>query len=269
MATVESEHRLDPDEAALVGKNVTKLFNQNHPDKNTITALDEVSFSVEENEFVVILGPSGCGKTTLLRVLAGLEDATSGEVYVNGEPIDGCSIERSMVFQRFNLFPWRTVMQNVTFGLEMTGVGKQERRETGQQYIDLVGLEGFEDGYPNELSGGMQQRVGLARALSVDPEILLMDEPFGALDAQTRERLQRNLLKIWEEETKTIIFVTHDIDEAILLADRILVMGINPRQIEVEIDVPFDRPRYETGVEGKPEYQELKNDIWNILEENH
>ena len=249
----------------LEARGLSKAYNKNSQNKETVQALQDVSMSVNDNEFVVILGPSGCGKTTLLRIFGGLVDIDEGKVLAQGEPITKPSMSRAMVFQRFNLFPWRSVIENVAFGLEMRGDPKGERNDTAQKFIEMVGLEGFENSYPNELSGGMQQRVGLARALAVDPEILLMDEPFGALDAQTREQMQEELLEIWEQNKKTIIFVTHDIDESLLLADRIFIMGINPRQIVEEISVSFGRPRYDTKIQGSEGYQNLKDDIWDVL----
>lgn len=255
--------------AVVEAKNVAKVFNGDNPKKETVQAVNDVSFSIYENEFVAILGPSGCGKTTLLRIVAGLTPPTDGEVLSNGELVSGPSIDRAVVFQRFNLFPWRTVRENVAFGLEMTGRSKDERHEISEKYIKMVGLDGFQDSYPNELSGGMQQRVGLARALAVDPDVLLMDEPFGALDAQTRQLMQRELLEIWEKNRKTILFVTHDIDEAILLADRIFVMGVNPREIVEQINVPFDRPRYDNEIEGKETFATLKQEIWELLQQSH
>jgi NitT/TauT family transport system ATP-binding protein len=255
--------------AVVEAKNVEKVYNQDEPGKEAVRAVDDASFTVNENEFVAIVGPSGCGKTTLLRIVAGLTPTTSGEVLCNGNPVTGPSINRAVVFQRFNLFPWRTVKENVAFGPEMIGESKAEYERLAEEYIELVGLDGFQDSYPSELSGGMQQRVGLARALVVDPDILLMDEPFGALDAQTRQLMQRELLEIWEENRKTILFITHDIDEAILLADRIFVMGINPRRIVEQIDVPFDRPRYDNEIEGNETFAELKQEIWELLQQSH
>jgi NitT/TauT family transport system ATP-binding protein len=202
----------------------------------------------------------------LLHICAGLVECTSGEVTYRGQSVCEPGTERAVVFQHFNLFPWRTIVENVGFGLEMQGQSVDEYRDRALEYIDLVGLSGFEDNYPSELSGGMQQRVGLARALAVDPDVLLMDEPFGALDAQTREMMQSELLRIWETEKKSIMFITHDIDEAIMLADRVLVMGSGPGEIRQDITVPFDRPRYDRNLEGEDEFSELKERIWGILE---
>jgi NitT/TauT family transport system ATP-binding protein len=258
----------DGGDPILEGQNVIKIYNENDSMKESVRALEGVDFTVSENEFVAVVGPSGCGKTTLLHIFAGLVDASQGHVLYRGEPIRGPSTERAVVFQHFNLFPWRTVLENVGFGAEMQGQSKSEYRERAQEYIDLVNLTGFEDHYPSELSGGMKQRVGLARALTVSPDVLLMDEPFGALDAQTRELMQEELLRIWEQDRKTILFITHDIDEALMLADRVLVMGIDPRKIISEIKVPFERPRYDRGIEGTETYSKLKLEIWEMLKKD-
>lgn len=256
------------EESVLEARNLVKVYNEGDPSKEPVTAIDQANFSIADNEFVAVVGPSGCGKTTLLKVCAGLVEASDGDILYRGEPVTGPSTERAVVFQHFNLFPWRTVIENVFFGLEMEGVPEDECRERAQKYIDMVKLSGFTDNYPGELSGGMQQRVGLARALTVNPDVLLMDEPFGALDAQTREMMQNELLQIWEQDRKTILFITHDIDEALLLADRILVMGTSPRRFIGEMDVPFERPRYDRDIESHPEYSEMKQDIWDMLEHN-
>ena len=225
--------------SALVASDVAKTYGGTR----CVRALDGVSLAVDDGAFVVVVGPSGCGKSTLLRLFAGLTEPTAGEVLYDGEPVAGPSRERAMVFQEFNLFPWRTVRENVTFGLEMAGVGRAERRERAAETLALVGLEADADRYPDALSGGMRQRVGLARALAVDPGVLLMDEPFGSLDARTRATLQRELIAIHARERTTVLFVTHDIDEALLLADRVLVMTDDPNRIVARVDVPFDRPR--------------------------
>lgn len=255
-------------EPVLEGRDIVKLYNDDDPDKETVTALDGVSCEIPENEFTVVVGPSGCGKTTLLHIFAGLTPPTRGQALCYGDSIDSPSTDRAVVFQQFNLFSWRTVRENVGFGLEMEGVPDDERKRTVDTFVDLVGLGGFEDSYPGELSGGMQQRVGLARALAVDPSVLLMDEPFGALDAQTRAVMQEELLQIWEKNRVTILFITHDIDEAILLGDRILVMGIDPSDIREEFEVPFERPRYDRDIESTPRFSDLKNRIWNTLRED-
>jgi NitT/TauT family transport system ATP-binding protein len=208
-----------------------------------VQALDGVSFDVSESEFVCIVGPSGCGKTTLFRIIAGLEPPTSGSVSLDGERVDGPGPDLGLVFQEYHLFPWRTVTGNVGFGLEQQGVEAAERERRVRELLDLVGLEGFADTYPRDLSGGMKQRVALARALAVDPSLLLMDEPFGAVDAQTKKMLQDELLDIWRETGKTILFVTHDVEEAVKLADRVVVMAREPGRIREVVDVDIERPR--------------------------
>ncbi len=228
-----------------------------------VRALDSVDLDIEENEFVSLLGPSGCGKTTLLRVLAGLETADAGEALVAGRPISGPSPDRAMVFQRFALLPWATVLRNVTFGLELQKVPREKRTAKARELIEMVGLTGFENSRPAQLSGGMQQRVGLARALAVDPTILLMDEPFGALDEQTKWLLQEELLRIWERDRKTVMFVTHSIDEAILLSDRIVIMSARPGRIVECVPVNLPRPRSRDDATG--EIAALRHYLWDRL----
>jgi NitT/TauT family transport system ATP-binding protein len=208
-----------------------------------VQALESVSFDVADGEFVCIVGPSGCGKTTLFRIIAGLEAPTTGRVTLDGERVDGPSTDLGLVFQEYHLFPWRTVADNVGFGLEREGVATAERERRVRNLLDLVGLDGFADTYPRDLSGGMKQRVALARALAVDPGLLLMDEPFGAVDAQTKKMLQDELLDIWRETGKTILFVTHDVEEAVKLADRVVVMAKEPGRIREVVDVNVERPR--------------------------
>jgi NitT/TauT family transport system ATP-binding protein len=229
--------------ALLEIKGVNKQFLA---DGKEMKALHDINLSIRENEFVCFIGPSGCGKTTLLRIVAGLEDPTSGTVTLDGDPIRGPSPERGMVFQEYSLFPWRTVLDNTVFGLELKRVPAAEQKRLGRQYLKMVGLEGFETRYPHELSGGMKQRVAIARALVNNPKALLMDEPFGALDAQTRNTMQSELLRIWEEEKKTVIFVTHSVDEAIYLADTIVIMSARPGRIKDVIPIPLTRPRSRT-----------------------
>jgi len=226
-------------------RNVTKVFI-NKKTGEEVVALEDINLKVREKEFVCIVGPSGCGKTTLLRVIAGLEQASKGEVYVDGKVTDSPSREKGMVFQEFALFPWRTVRKNIEFGLEYRGIPPQERRELSDKYIQLVKLEGWEDRYSHELSGGMKQRVAIARALANDPEVLLMDEPFGSLDSQTRNALQTELLDIWEKTGKTIIFVSHNIDEAVYLADRVVVLKDLPARIKDILTIEIPRPRDRT-----------------------
>lgn len=232
----------------------------------TVEALAGVSLDVADGEFVSVVGRSGCGKTTLLRLFAGLERPTAGAVTVDGERIDGPSPDRAMVFQSFELFPWRTVRGNVGFGLEMLGVDAAERRRRVTDWVETVGLSEFADAYPEELSGGMRQRVGLARALAVDPEVLLMDEPFGALDAQTRTDLQAELLAL-RGEAETVLFVTHDIAEALLLSDRVVVMGDDPNTVRAVVDVPFDRPRDARELPTEPAFADLRRELAGRLRE--
>ncbi|MDN7024218.1 ABC transporter ATP-binding protein [Methanoculleus sp. FWC-SCC1] len=218
-------------------------------ENESITALRDINLEIRDDEFVCFVGPSGCGKTTLLRIIAGLETATAGSVTLDGEAITGPDPKRGMVFQEYSLFPWRTVTENIAFGLEMKGAPKSERSRTAREYLDLVGLAQFADHYPYELSGGMRQRVAIARALANDPDVLLMDEPFGALDAQTRNRMQKELLSIWEKTRKTIVFVTHSVDEAVYLADRIVVLSGRPGTVREVLDLPWARPRDRTSTE--------------------
>lgn len=208
-----------------------------------VTALQDICFQVHRREFICVIGPSGCGKSTLIRILAGLDYPTSGQLLLDGEPVEGPSPDRGMVFQGYTLFPWLTVKKNVMFGLRMKGHGKNFAEQEALQWIDLVGLGKFANAYPQELSGGMKQRVAIARALANKPRILLMDEPFGALDAQTRAQMQSYLLQIWRNVDITTLFITHDLDEAIYLADRIIVLGAHPGHIQEIINVPLPRPR--------------------------
>ncbi|MDD6919100.1 ABC transporter ATP-binding protein [Anaerococcus sp.] len=230
--------------------------------KGKTVALNGVSLDIKENEFICVVGPSGCGKSTLLNNIAGLDNPTSGNIYLDGKPIEGTGVERGVVFQQYALFPWRTVLRNVTFGLEMQNVPKQEAEDRAMKYIKSVGLEGFEHAYPKELSGGMKQRVAIARAYAVNPEILLMDEPFGALDAQTRVQLQQELLDTWQREKKTCFFITHDVDEAVILAQRVVIMSARPGRIKkvVDIDIPYPRTQ---DIKTSPRFVELKNMIWD------
>lgn len=243
---------------------VTKSFNTARAGR--VEALSAVSFTVGEGEFLTLLGPSGCGKSTLLRIVAGLEEPTSGEVRLDGRPIAGPGPERGMVFQSYTLFPWLTVRQNIEFGLELKGVPRSERRAVADRYLNLIGLSGFENALPKNLSGGMKQRVAIARALANDPEVLLMDEPFGALDAQTRTVMQEVLLGAWEESRKTILFVTHDVEEAVFLADRVLVMTARPGRIKAIIEVGLPRPR-PFSLKTTPEFLHLKEQALALIRE--
>lgn len=229
-----------------------------------VQALDRVSFTVGEGEIVALIGPSGCGKTTALRVAMGLDSASGGRVTVDDQPIRGCGHDRGMVFQHAELLPWLNAMQNVMFGLEMKGVRGAELHDVAMKYLELVGLVDSRNRRPHQLSGGMKQRVGIARALAIDPKVLLMDEPFGALDAQTREGLQAELLDIHARTRKTILFVTHDLDEAVLIADRIIVMKNG--KIEMTLEVPLARPRGDLAeVRGMSKFAETRYRIWRSL----
>ena len=224
----------------LIIDNVSKIFS----DKGQqVTALQNTSFTVAQNEFITILGPSGCGKSTILKIIAGLEEPSSGKVLLDGREIKGPGSDRGMVFQSYTLFPWLTVQQNIEFGLDVAGKSKAERQDIACHYLEKIGLTGFEKAYPSNLSGGMKQRVAIARALANDPQVLLMDEPFGALDAQTRTVMQELLLTVWEESHKTILFVTHDVDEAIFMGDTIYVMTARPGKIKARLEVPLLRSR--------------------------
>jgi NitT/TauT family transport system ATP-binding protein len=248
---------------AVEVRGVNKSFPR-HQGGGELRVLNDVSFSLDAGTFICLVGPSGCGKSTLLRIIDGLIPPDSGEVLIGGEKVREPSLDRGFVFQQFNLLPWRTVIGNVEFGLENLGVKKQERRRRAHEVIKLVDLEGFESYYPSQLSGGMQQRVGLARAIAVEPTILLMDEPFGSVDDQTRMLLQDELLKIWEQAQKTVIFVTHDIEEALYLGDKIVVMRARPSRITRILEVPFGRPRTDE-IRGTPEMGQLKQEIWEEL----
>ncbi|HEY3420234.1 MAG TPA: ABC transporter ATP-binding protein [Methanomassiliicoccales archaeon] len=221
-------------------KNLHKVFPK---EEGEMVAIDDFNLDVEEGEFICILGPSGCGKTTLLRMIAGLETPTSGDLLLNGKPITKPGSDRGMVFQEFALYPWRNVRKNIEFGLEIKKVSPLEREKISQRFIDLVGLNGFEKYHPYQLSGGMKQRVGIARALANEPTILLMDEPFGALDAQTRNLMQKELLRIWKETKKTVVFITHSVDEAVYLADRIVVLTTRPSKIKEIFEIKTEKPR--------------------------
>lgn len=230
-----------------------------------VIAVDHLDLNIADREFVSLVGPSGCGKSTFLKVVAGLEVPTGGQISYAGQPMDQVADQRAMVFQDASLFPWYPVMRNITYGLECRGMKKDEAARQVESLIAMVGLGGFEKHFPYELSGGMQQRVNLARALAVDPNLLLMDEPFAALDAQTREIMQAELLRIWTETRKTVLFVTHQIDEAIFLSDRVVVMSARPGRIILDVRIDLPRPR---GLEIKedPRFLEIQKEIWSLLE---
>ena len=238
---------------------VTKSYETR---EGSFLALEEVNLDVEKNEFICVVGPSGCGKTTLMNIIAGLNPPSTGTVKVRGELVTGPGKGKGVVFQQYALYPWLTVEKNVEFGLRMKGVENEKRRENAQKYIKIVGLEKFAKSYPKELSGGMKQRVAIARAYTTGPEVLLMDEPFGALDAQTRAQLQENLLNTWQQEKKTCFFITHDVEEAVLLSTKVIIMSAGPGRIREIVDVHLPYPRdQETKL--TPEFNELKNQIWN------
>ncbi|MPZ88826.1 MAG: ATP-binding cassette domain-containing protein [Nitriliruptorales bacterium] len=230
-----------------------------------VHALDGVDFAIWPNEFVSIIGPSGCGKTTLLRVVASLTEVDAGEVLVDGRRVSQPGPERAMVFQQFGLFPWKNVLDNVKFPLLVGKRSDREATDVARAQLARVGLERFELSHPHQLSGGMQQRVGLARALATDPEILLMDEPFGAIDAQTRELMQEELMRLWSESLKTVVFITHDLDEAVTLSDRILVLTRAPGKVRTVVDVTLPRPRWEYDVRKHADFAEVRQRIWALL----
>jgi NitT/TauT family transport system ATP-binding protein len=251
----------------LAIENVSKTFNAKRGSTVQGTlALTDVSLTVDDGEFVVIIGSSGCGKSTLLRLIDGLIAPSEGTVTIHGREVTGPGPDRGVVFQHANLLAWRTVRANIEFGLECLGIDKTERRRRATQYLEMVGLTPFENHYPAQLSGGMQQRVGLARAFAVEPEILLMDEPFGALDAQTRLIMQTELERIWSSNRRTAILITHDMEEALFLADRIVVMSSHPGRVSRIIDVPFARPRRDA-VRGDPRFAEMKAMLWDALKD--
>jgi NitT/TauT family transport system ATP-binding protein len=245
-----------------VGKSFQKTVKRSTAE---IKALAEVNFSVRENEFISIIGPSGCGKTTLLKMIDGLIPCDRGEIVINGKKVSAPGPDRALVFQTFALLPWRTVLANVEFSLELRQIPKAKRTDIARNYLKRVGLDEFENHYPHELSGGMQQRAGLARALVVNPMILLMDEPFGSVDAQTRQLLQEELLDLWQREQKTVVFVTHSMDEAVYLSDRVVVMTPRPGKVAEVLDVPLPRPRIADEVRRDRKFVDLTNYIWDSL----
>jgi NitT/TauT family transport system ATP-binding protein len=247
----------------LAANQVSKIFSTGHG--RELTAIDNLSLAVDEGEFICLLGASGCGKSTMLNMFAGFTQPTTGEVLLRGKPITAVEPRCGMVFQSYALFPWKTVRANVEFGLKMKGMPRAERRERAQRFIEMVKLHGFEDHYPAELSGGMQQRVTFARLLATDPEVLLMDEPFAALDAMTRQVMQEELLRIHEASRKTIVFITHSIDEALILASRIVVMSTRPGRIKAVLANNLPTPRGVT-IQVSPQYGKLKSEVWNLVE---
>ena len=241
--------------------NVVKKFNGRNGE---MIALNGVTLDIHDNEFICVVGPSGCGKSTLLNIIAGLLEPTSGEVYCDGKLVEGTGTDRGVVFQQYALFPWLTVKKNVRFALEMRGIKGKEADQLAMKYLEKVDLVKFANHYPKELSGGMKQRVAIARAYAAEPQVLLMDEPFGALDAQTRTQLQSELLETWERDMKTCFFITHDVDEAIILAQKVIVMSARPGRVKavIDIDIPYPRDQ-ETKM--SPRFLELKNEIWSLV----
>lgn len=258
--------------SALYLDHVRKVFPaQNYPNsknyKPEFVAVENITLDIQHGEFVSIVGPSGCGKSTLLDLIAGLTKPSSGQILLSGKQITQPGLDRGIVFQQYALYPWLTALENIEFGLEAKGVDKKTRREKAQYYLQLVGLSGFEKHYPNELSGGMKQRVAIARSLAYEPEILLMDEPFAALDAQTRETLQEELIKIWQTSKRTIVFITHSIDEAIFLSQRVAIMTSRPGRIKDVLDIPSSLKAKGEDIRSHPEYGKIRHQIWSQLSE--
>lgn len=248
----------------LNAKNIWKVYNAERMDQ--VVAIRDLNLSVAENEFVSIIGPSGCGKSTFLLMAAGLDEPSAGELHFGGEPIEGPSEKRGMVFQSYTLYPWLTVAENIRFALQKSKLNVGEQKLLVGEFISLVGLKEFENAYPNQLSGGMRQRVAIARALVYRPQMLLMDEPFGALDAQTRRLMQELLLRIWETHRTTVLFVTHDIEEALLLSDRVYVMSARPGTLKAEVQVNLPRPRL-VEMETSPEFLALRQQLLGLIRE--
>jgi NitT/TauT family transport system ATP-binding protein len=246
---------------------VTDLDKTFTVDNRSVTAIDRLSLAIDEHEFVSIVGPSGCGKSTFLHILGGFEPATAGDLRLNGRPIGPPGPDRGMMFQELSLFPWLTAIENVAWPLEMRGLPKRERLPKAAEYLDLVHLSRFADLYPGQLSGGMKQRVALARTLAYHPAVLLMDEPFGALDAHTRTRLQNDLLNIWERDRKTVLFVTHSVDEAVFLSDKVVVMTRSPGRIKQIVDIDLPRPRRRAELLLDPRYQKYVVDIERMIDD--
>jgi NitT/TauT family transport system ATP-binding protein len=257
-----------PEVRALAVQGLTKLFFQDTPRGwGGLLVLDDVSFNVAEREFVSVLGPSGCGKTTLARILAGIEPLDRGQFLFDGKPAGPPGTGRCLVFQNYGLLAWRTVLDNVALGLELRGMPKSEREAEARKYIELVDLTGFEQHYPHQISGGMQQRTGLARALAMQPKMLLMDEPFGALDAQMRTLLQDSLLRICEQTQTTVLFVTHSVEEAVYLSDRILIFSARPGRQVAEVAVDMPKPRYSYDARSDARFTEIRKQVTQLLAE--
>ncbi|CAL9568189.1 Taurine import ATP-binding protein TauB [Streptomyces sp. enrichment culture] len=254
--------------AKIEFRSVSKTFPVKDRDGGAFTALDGIDLDIAAGEFLVVVGPSGCGKSTLLDLLAGLTRPTSGEILLDGAPVTRPGPDRGIVFQQYALLPWRTALGNVEFGLEATGVPRRERAGRAREFLDLVGLAGFEDRHPHELSGGMRQRVAIARSLAYDPDVLLMDEPFAALDAQTRESLQDELRRIWQRTGKTVVFITHGIEEAVYLGERVAVLTSRPGRVKEVVPVrlgPRESGAHGEDVRSSPEFARYRHDIWTLL----
>src|SRR5690606_2043344 len=251
---------------------VTKTFQVRDEKRNghfhEFTAIKDIDFSVQSGEFLTLVGPSGCGKSTLLDLLLGLSKPTKGRILIDGQEIKGPGLDRGIVFQQYALFPWKTTRGNVEFGLEAQGVPKNERKEKAEYYIELVGLKDFVNRYPHELSGGMKQRVAIARSLAFNPDVLLMDEPFAALDAQTRETLQAELLRIWEKTKKTIIFITHGIDEAVYLGERVVILSANPGRVKKIVNIPLTHRLADADIRSNPAFVKARHEVWSLLHED-
>jgi NitT/TauT family transport system ATP-binding protein len=260
-AETPAENRIVGAAAEIVIDRVSHVYRPQRG--RPVPALDNVSLAVSDREFVALLGPSGCGKSTLLYLIGGFLPVEDGAIRVAGRAIAGPGPDRGVVFQHFALFPWKTVLQNVLYGLEKQGLERRERLGRAREFIDLVGLGGFEDNYPSQLSGGMKQRAAIARTLAIDPRILLMDEPFGALDAQTRSLMQAELLRIWQGSRKTVIFVTHDVQEAVFLAERIAVMSARPGHIKEIVETRFDKG--DPGISRSPAFVEMVDHVWGLV----
>lgn len=254
----------------IVAENISLFYqikDKESGEEKEFTALKDVNLQIRSGEFYSIVGPSGCGKSTFLDVVAGLLPKSSGHLLIDGKEVTGPALDRGIVMQGYALLPWRTVRKNVEFGLEIKGIPENDRGNISKKYIDLVGLSEFTDRYPHELSGGMKQRVAIARALAFDPAVLLMDEPFAAIDEQTKETLHTELLHIWEETKKTILFVTHSIDEAVFLSDRVAVLSKNPGTVKKVIDIDLPRPRY-SNIKSSQKFSNFRNEIWELLHDS-
>lgn len=248
-------------EAKIRFENVGRIFGSAN---GTFTALENFNLDVYDGEFITVVGPSGCGKSTAMNIVAGLLEVSSGKCLVDGEAVSGPGPDRGVIFQQYALFPWLTVRENVEFGLKLKGIGRKERREIADHYIDLVGLSDFAEALPKMLSGGMKQRCAIARAYAVNPKVLLMDEPFGALDALTRVRMQEQLLETWSKERRTVMFITHDVDEAVYLANRVIVMAARPGRLQEVIGVDLPYPRTDE-IRLSPEFAEIRNRVWHAV----